>query len=187
MAVTRTKGIPKEESQKEQEIQEVEKPKYKLREGCGKHILGRGKNAKTIQPGQVVRATPEELAGAMDKFDLVLDTIREDVNAPEATLIPKHKGGGWYDVINSKTGMRINQKSLKQDEAMALLNGEWEEDIEEEEKKEEKQNVKKGRDDLKKAAQKTVEELEDDEGDNMEPATLPGEDFPDDDEDMEEE
>ena len=46
--------------------------------------------------------------------------------APEnkdVTLSLRHRGGGYYDIVRSDTGARINHKGLRKRDALALMEG----------------------------------------------------------------
>lgn len=46
--------------------------------------------------------------------------------APEnkdVTLALRHRGGGYYDIVRSDTGVRINHKGLRKRDALALMEG----------------------------------------------------------------
>ena len=155
---------------------ETAKIKYRLKPDSGKHIM---RDGKVVLPGQTIRTDPENLKGAMDKFTVV-DNQPEltDAEGPDATLVPRHKGGGYYDVINTVTGLRINQRSLTQEEAKGLLNGDWQEDIEgqDADKADEKRRAVLNRSHVSKVLKKQAEAERSGDGTDMEPAPLPIED-----------
>lgn len=48
------------------------------------------------------------------------------LGAPEnndVTLSLRHRGGGYYDIVRSDTGARINHKGLRKRDALALMEG----------------------------------------------------------------
>lgn len=56
-----------------------------------------------------------------DKDGEVIEEIKSD--NPPLGLKAIHIGGGWYDVVNEKTGEPINDKRLKKKEAENLIDG----------------------------------------------------------------
>lgn len=62
----------------------------------------------------------EDDSSPKDKSGEVIGGIESD--EPPLGLKAVHRSGGWYDVVNEKTGKPINDKSLRKDEAEALIN-----------------------------------------------------------------
>lgn len=53
-------------------------------------------------------------------------TENKALAAPEnkdVTLSLQHRGGGYYDIVRSDTGARINHKGLRKRDALALMEG----------------------------------------------------------------
>jgi hypothetical protein len=76
-----------------------------------------------VKPGQIVECEEQEIAGAMDKFELA-EPIPDDIPKANAGLkMVKRPGGNLtgFDVINEATGEPINSKPLKKAETEALL------------------------------------------------------------------
>ena len=82
-------------------------------------------SGKIIKPTQKFRARPNEIPEAfrdtvipLDKVPPTPEEIAPDVEEPTYDL--KHRGGGWYDIIDSN-GKTLNEKALKQEEAEELI------------------------------------------------------------------
>ena len=120
---------------KKEETKIVSKPRWKMKDGCGSHFMP---NGMVVKPGNVIKAFPDELAGALDKF-IPIDAyeksvMNEEPFVPASTLTIIHKGSGKYNVVN-ESGEAINDKLLTKTQAESLLNGipgKVEEDEEEE-------------------------------------------------------
>lgn len=89
---------------------------------------------RIIKPGQRGwRAWPEEIPEGFR--DLVQPMDGQDVPSPatteqeevakmestEPTYEKRPKGGGWYDIYRVDTGKKMNEKSVREDEADDLL------------------------------------------------------------------
>ena len=111
---------------REEEILDLSKTLY-----CRKAFKGAG---RTFLPGQVVDwkklamdtrrvrmmfeqrwLTHDDSHGADDA-----DQVSQEQIDAHSDFSMNHKGGGWYEVVN-KQGEPVNEKSLKKDEAIALL------------------------------------------------------------------
>ncbi len=90
----------------------------------GKHYMKRNGQMVVIAAGAVVEAEDYELGGAKDKFER-LDPVPPEETQPQKPpaegLVMKHKGSGKWDVINSATGEKINDKLLTREEAETLI------------------------------------------------------------------
>ena len=90
-------------------------------------------NLKYIKPGQIFEATEEEIPVAFRdlivrvdgdaspspvEVEKKLDDVAKE--ASEYTLKARG-GGGWYDVVDIN-GKVVNEKALKQDAALELIN-----------------------------------------------------------------
>lgn len=97
--------------------------KYRLKPG-----LQHQKGGRAIRPGQVVELSPNEAKAFGDKFEFVegddefkpLAEIEEE-HGHQSHLQKHHKGGGWYDVINTLSGQKINDRALSSEDADSLL------------------------------------------------------------------
>jgi hypothetical protein len=61
-----------------------------------------------------------------DKFELLeSEAAKQDpANPPEqkpSHLEVRHKGGGWYDVVNTATGQKINSTALNYTQANSMV------------------------------------------------------------------
>jgi hypothetical protein len=104
--------------------QKKEKPRWKKRMGTGPHIMADG---TVVKCGETIRAWPEEIRGAIDKFEPVDYILPEDGGmpgppTPESTLRLVHRGKGRYNVVD-QNGNAINDKPMSKEDAMSLLNG----------------------------------------------------------------
>ena len=103
----------------------VEKQKFK-KQGGGSFRLSTGRR---IKPGQVFDAYPSEIPeGFRDQVKPLGDKTTEEVfketgiiESKEPGFKKESKGGGWFDVINLKTGKVLNEKSLREEEADKLV------------------------------------------------------------------
>ncbi len=85
---------------------------------------------RIIKPGQQFHASADEIpvlfrdtVECLDQDKLDAQAREEDdiINAPEENYKLKHRGGGWWDVVNER-GKVINEKSMKKAEAEQLRN-----------------------------------------------------------------
>lgn len=86
--------------------------------GGGTLYLG----GRTIKSGKVFWAYPEEIP--KDFRDVVRPV--DDLPSPDpvharTSFEVRSKAGGWFDVVDTVSGKAINEKSLRQEEATALL------------------------------------------------------------------
>lgn len=96
-------------------------------------------NNRVIKPNQVFSAIPEELPTAFRSHLVAVDPEpEEEVITPEQTLAIEeatepassdsergyrmlHKRSGWYDIVNTVSGKKINEKSLRKSDAEEML------------------------------------------------------------------
>jgi hypothetical protein len=91
---------------------------YRLKLGAGKHyILGR---SLPLLPGEEITCDEGDIEAFMDKFEVV---VAQEHTEPTEGLRIEHRGGGWFDVVNSSTSKPINAKPMRHDDALALVNG----------------------------------------------------------------
>lgn len=106
----------------------------RLKEKVGFHIRYEpGKGKVKYFPGDVMEVENiKELGGAADKFE-ILDPVPEEslieLDAPAIMLKMVHRGGGRYNVVNTKTDDPINEDYLTKKEAETMI-GSREKDIE---------------------------------------------------------
>jgi len=78
------------------------------------------RGGKVIQSGQIFRAAEDDIPQAFGDLVERLDpklSREEEAAPPQTNLEIRHKGGGWYDLINTQTSQAINSTSMRQDEA----------------------------------------------------------------------
>lgn len=90
---------------------------YRLIEGAGKHALRTPEGVVMLHAGDSFRAYPYQVQSIIDKLEIV-----EDLSVPAGLSLPRvvPRGRGWFNVINSATGLPINDKALRFDEAVAM-------------------------------------------------------------------
>lgn len=116
-------------------MQRSNKPRWR-KVGGGVMTLTTGRD---VHSGEVFRASEQEIpVGAVDLVERLDPKQAKEENEPLATnhLEMRHKGAGWYDVINTETGEAINTKNLRHDEAEELVQQDAEEEEDEEEDEE---------------------------------------------------
>lgn len=89
--------------------------------------LGRGSlrhGGKIIKPNQRFLAYPGDIPPSF--MDVVVPAdggthkpLRSKIGPIEYKLEPR--GGGWFDIINAKTGKCMNEKALKRPDALKLI------------------------------------------------------------------
>lgn len=85
-----------------------------------------------IKPNQIFEADPDEIPSAFKDVVIALDEEKEkkavkrkakedaeDKESAEYDL--KHKGGGWYNIVNKDTGKILNESPLKKEDAEKYL------------------------------------------------------------------
>lgn len=88
--------------------------KYRLKKGYGNHYIGK----KMYKAGDVIEARPDELSGAMDKFEqLEPDPLPPE---PKVKLIIVERTDGAYDVVNEISERCINDEPLEYDAARSI-------------------------------------------------------------------
>lgn len=99
----------------------------KLRPKVGFHLRKEpGKGMVRYEPGDIMKVNNiQELGGAADKFE-ILDPVPENdpLKLDEAPVLLKmeHRGGGRYNVINTKTNKILNEEYLTKKEAESMIN-----------------------------------------------------------------
>jgi len=99
---------------------EVKRLKWQKVSG-GNHLHSDGKRYKK---GDILLAHPHELSDALKSDYKCLDIDEskgEEIKDHGILLEIHHKGGGWYDVINTITGEPLNDSSMKRDVAKAFI------------------------------------------------------------------
>jgi hypothetical protein len=82
---------------------------------------------RTIKSGEKFRGKLEDIPESVRDTILILDEGTTWKNAEQVFESPvpyelKHVGGGWYDIINTETGKKLNtQKHLRQAAAKQML------------------------------------------------------------------
>ena len=97
-------------------------PIWRKKQHTGPHTMPDGRK---IECGQTVRAYPNQLAGAIDKFEQVLEASRQSAPAKtphEQTITPVHAGGGRWNVVDA-SGKKLNDILLTKEEATQIADG----------------------------------------------------------------
>ena len=93
-------------------------PTYRVK--SGKHRV----NGRTYTKGQKFEAwyIPE---GFRDTIECLTpeDEIDPAQSLPANPLEVRHKGGKYYDVVNTVTGQKLNDKGVTKEEAEAMVEG----------------------------------------------------------------
>lgn len=94
-------------------------PRYKLQ--SGKHYLMRRGKLRRYVAGDIIEAEEWEVNGFTDS-----ETRFVPLDPPEPVIVAdsmriKHKGAGWYDVINPATGEKLNDAGLRKEDAEAMV------------------------------------------------------------------
>jgi hypothetical protein len=91
---------------------------YRLKVGKGKHyVIGRG---APLLPGDEITCDPDDIEAFKDKFEVVVDPGPKP--QPTEGLRVEHRGGGWFDVVNSLTGKTINSAPMRKVDAEQVVN-----------------------------------------------------------------
>lgn len=111
--------------------------RFKMKPKVGIHSAIINGTRVTLRPGDEVECDKHALGDFLYKFD-VLDSGPE-ADAPD--IETKHlqlqaKGGGWFDVINERSGRAINDRPLRKKDALELLDNETRKAAETEDNKE---------------------------------------------------
>lgn len=100
----------------------VSKKKYRIKNG-EKHYLKDGNGLTCYLGGQIVELYDHQARSIRDKL-LPLEETAAEIETREEDLLKagpiyqvRHKGGAFYDVINTKTGLPMNEVGLKKDDA----------------------------------------------------------------------
>ena len=107
----------------EEILEEEEKEIWWRKTGGGTHYLKKmGKSPKPIKPNQRFKAKPSEIPEGIRDIIIPLENLPEEkpVAVTPAGYFLKYKGSGWYDVVDGDD-KPMNEKSLRQDDAKALL------------------------------------------------------------------
>ena len=99
-------------------------PSYILQ--SGRHYMRRAGKLKRYVPGDRIEAEEWEVSAIMDRLK-PLDPPDSQVTDETGGLELRHKGAGWYDVVNTETGQKLNDASLRKSEAEELIGKEPEE------------------------------------------------------------
>jgi len=79
-------------------------------------------HGKNIRRGETFKAYPGEIP---DGFKDIVQPL-EEIPDPDKIVAGfhfevRHKGGGWYDVINTISGKTVNNESLRVEKARELI------------------------------------------------------------------
>ena len=90
--------------------------------------LGRGSlrfRGQIIKPNQVFEAHPWDIPPAFSDVVVPIDKVsgapvRSKIKPVEYKLKAR-ASGGWFDIVNAKTGKQMNEKALKRSDALKLV------------------------------------------------------------------
>lgn len=97
-------------------MQRSNKPRFK-KTGGGPLTLRGG---KVVRSGETFRAHERDIPQAFRDVVQRVDPKpphEEEAAPPQTNLEIRHKGGGWYDLVNKQTGEAVNSVSMRHDEA----------------------------------------------------------------------
>lgn len=85
-------------------------------------LQGRGE----IQPRQRFRAKPEEIPSIFQDTVVPLEELpgergEEPETGEEPNLEPQHRGGGYYDVVDTNSDKALNEKAMRLDDAKQFI------------------------------------------------------------------
>jgi len=113
-------------------------PRYRKKPNTGPHYMrvkdtdGRNKKGKgclrPVGPNEVITCSPEELGGALNKFDRLdseEDVMVEEMGRVEVdeNLVAVNHGGGRYRIYRKDDGSEYSGSILKKDDALGLTGG----------------------------------------------------------------
>lgn len=93
--------------------------RFKKLPKSGNHYFRRAGQMIRVRPGDIVEAERHELGNAISTYEC-LDPLPPE---PEEvrTLVARHAGGGRYNIINTVTGKKINDKTLSKEDAKLFI------------------------------------------------------------------
>jgi len=147
----------------------IKKKKNKLPEGVVRYKKVSGgihnhRDGQIVRKGEILICRPDELSAIIKEGFVCLDEEAKKAFDGGIDIGLKHRGNGWYDVINTVTGDKLNTEALRAKDAKEFLSGSPE-DVEEQMK-----GITKGpseEEELEKEIDAEVEE-EDEETDKEE-------------------
>jgi len=93
----------------------------KIGKGSLRYIRGR-----IIKPNEIFVAREDEIPKPFRKFVVAVEDIPEEDRAPvqssdkDLFRAQKRPGTGWWDIVNTVTGKKVNEKGLRRDKAELL-------------------------------------------------------------------
>jgi len=101
-------------------------PRFLHKEGFGvhSHKMADGTVVRTKAGDRIEFKSVKDLHGAKDKFRALEGPEVSSPNDYGTGLELRTRGKGWYDVVNLETGLAINDKPLRQADAVELASGE---------------------------------------------------------------
>jgi hypothetical protein len=85
-----------------------------MKQGYGKHRMRVSGEVVTLVPGSTVQCEPEELGGAIDKFD----ALTEPTKTPTTELLVAQTEDGYF--VATAEGKAIHQGAISHEEAVNL-------------------------------------------------------------------
>ena len=98
---------------------DLSKPLYRKFPGTGGLRLRNP--MRRVKPGEKIRITAEELGKYIHEFELLEDSkqqttpLKKEEKKDRFEVVPS--GSGWFDVIDTLTDTKVNDKKYRQNEA----------------------------------------------------------------------
>ncbi len=82
-------------------------------------------NGRIIKPNQTFYAKPEDIPKGFRDLVKPLDDLPEEAPIKSITVFEmrEHSDGGFFDVVNAKTGKKMNENPLDKETAEIMLRG----------------------------------------------------------------
>lgn len=90
----------------------------KLHNGIHDH-----RDGQVVRKGEILYALPGSLGEIIRAGFVCVDEEAEQAIGKGINLILKHRGNGWYDILNKKTGEVLNDGALRAKDARDFLSG----------------------------------------------------------------
>jgi len=81
------------------------------------------RDGQVVRKGEILYAMPEELSDIAKEGFKCLDDEAKAMIGGGIGLEIKHRGNGWFDIINKATGDKLNDQALRAKDAKEFLEG----------------------------------------------------------------